>query len=348
VNATVGPSKLLALLVVVAAACTPPTTPDPVPEAYPRCVTHPICKISISQYVSTYAVANDGTIASSRVKFPSGEPSFRVLALVGVDDHWYREISTGGGMVAALTPDGQHLAALVAGDRSGLPDPDGSARDSDLFIYDRATSTWSRPAQPDGPIDSAPHISDDGRWVVTVFAQPRPEVALLDLTSGTWQAIGSGSEVDISADGSTVVWASRSAPSGLLDTISRYDRASGTTTDLGVLGRAPTVSGDGSRVAYRYWDGFYGVGVDDELWVVDAGGSPMRVVSGFVFGMSSLSADGRYLTATVEGLIRQYDLDDGSHADISWRDLPADLHAVSPDGGQVVFRTGDDEYRWTR
>jgi hypothetical protein len=334
----------------------PPPIDDGVPESYVPCITAPTCKVSTGDYVTALGISDDGhTMATQRVKNLNRPDQYTALALLGIDSRTYTEIGRGGSSGAALSADGSRL--VFASDSAGFGvagDPDGP--DLDVLVYDRSTGTVSRPTQPDGQLGSSPEgepflqVSADGRWAL---ARSQAGLVFLDLVSGTYSVpFAGGRHPDLSADGRYIVWMEDTQASPLV----RYDRVTGDTTPLGVIGSYPTISGDGSRIAYwksrspelGRWP--------TEVWMLEVGGSPVLVDDNYFTDENAhtleLSTEGsRLIVSVITSFtsccalqVRSYNLATGAHTIAGPNDATA--VAVSFNARHVISRSVDGEFRW--
>ena len=291
------------------------------------------------------AIADDGRVMATVRSKVAGVDEFgdhvfsTTLALVGIDDRWYRPVAVTGpnGRIAPedvdMTPNAQRVVFAGGFIASPATAADGSSLvgTKGLFVYDGSTKKVSRPVQPDGA--RTPSISDDGRFVAMTSDDV---VGVLDLVTGTYQSVGvEGYQPQISGDGRYVVWAAHPPDSG--SQITRYDRTDGSTVTLPELGSDPSISRDGSRISARRNPSCC---MPDRQQYIDVGDAAWTTVAeGPAGGENWLSSDGRRLVYglgadTVSTTTYDADLTSGSIGDFGPRSFP---QAVSPNGNHVLY-----------
>jgi hypothetical protein len=344
-----------AALVLTAATCSPPPSTTPVPSAYPPCVGSPTCLVINGGGQSTLlipvgtAISDDGRVMATTTLKKAGDLYTTTLALVGIDDRWYREVAVTGpgsnidpGQVA-MTPAAGRVAFVTQDAITTPAFPIGG-----LFIYDSATKQVTRPSQPAGFSD--PAISDDGLFVVGRSAEG---VVVVDVASDSYQVV-EPRELQwptISGNGRYVAWSTGRLGSTIDGQITRYDRTSGSTVDLPPGGAAPSLSRDGSRVATNM-NPTGRSGDPDVVQYADVGDAAWTVLpgSGHVLGLR-LSSDGTHLVYGLTG-------SDPLFAPIYDADLIAatsnqvasfgGITAISPNGRHVLYDGLVGTFRWGR
>ncbi len=176
-------------------------------------------------------------------------------------------------------------------------------------------------------------ISGDGNAV----ALTRGDAVRLLTSTGADIELGKGSQPDISADGGTVAFATADGKLAI------WSAADGTTKSVaspqaGRLVRQPSVSSDGSRVAYQAQDKATNPSVS-EVWLYrrDTATNTQLTSAGVYSGTASISGNGRYVVflsqaADLDGTDRNNGLD-------AFRAEPA----ADPAGVPTMLRlTGSD------
>jgi Tol biopolymer transport system component len=303
--------------------------------------------------------------------------------------------ANGASSSPAISSDGRYIAFrsaasdLVSGDTNGA---------DDIFLRDRGAWTTTRISVDSAGAQAnassySPSISSDGRYIAfrssasnlvsgdtngadDIFVHDRSTGATtrVSVDSAGAQANGPSSSPSISGDGGEVAF--RSAASNLVsgDTNGVHDvfvrdRSAGTTTrvSVGSTGQAkaasgsPSISSDGSRVAFESGAGLHGS--DDngtgDVYLYDRVASTVTWASQWADGRSSspaISGDGRYVAFGSDSPVFvgdvnnardvfEYDMVRGYLAQLSTDDAggrgngPSDAPSLSSDGKQAAFES---------
>jgi Tol biopolymer transport system component len=199
----------------------------------------------------------------------------------------------GGGSSYGPTVSGDGSRVAYWSTAWDLAPGDSNGTVPDVYLWDATTDATTLLYQPPFGGNSAPVISDDGRFVA--YTSNDSSVVVWDTSTGTASGVGSGRADGISADGSRVLFTSG------VSEVFVWDATTGTTTlvsDHGDIGDS-SMSSDGRYVAYSTEaadvpDDTNGV---RDVFVWDATtGLTVRITDGDDASTHpDISADGRYV-----------------------------------------------------
>ena len=273
----------------------------------------PASRSALARFLQSTAAAAWLALAAPALAVPSGGAPMGVNEIVSLAHDG--SLGTERCSYPAMSPDGRWVAfqtrsALVPEDVNGL---------WDIYAFDRQTGTLHAVSTPTGggvfgnANSYFPSISADGRYVVYESGSDNLapldfntwlDVYMKDLQTGVTTRIsnsaGTGEAADgasrrpsISADGRYVAFRSSADDLGVPDTnfmsdIYRYDNLTGDVVRVsdGPAGQAngnsirPSISADGSRIAFRSWASNLVPGDANgyaDIFAVDVGGLPVLV-----------------------------------------------------------------------